>query len=113
MKIQNLLALSEAAPEPSKEIPTKQQIGAVLRAAGFEASKSLTSRVRGFRTLTRGYSLNTYVPIDDCPVVSYVGSDKAKEEKESLDHYEAALKKRFTVERRSDMIIVKGFLKSS
>lgn len=95
----------------AKKILTARQVAAVLRAAGFEASKSRGTRIRGFRSRTRGYSTRTYLPVDDCPVVSHVCGDTTDKDGEQwLDRYEAALRTRFTVERADGKIVVRGLL---
>jgi hypothetical protein len=94
-----------------KKIPTARQVGAVLRAAGFEASQSYPTRIRGFRNHTRGYSTRTYLPVNGCPVVSHVCGDMTSNDREErLDRYEEALRARFTVERKDGKIVVTGFL---
>jgi hypothetical protein len=95
----------------TKKIPTARQIGAVLRAAGFQASQSRATLIRGFRHYTRGYSTRTYLPVDGCTVVSHVCGDlTSKDREERLDRYEEALRARFTVERKDGKIVVTGFL---
>jgi hypothetical protein len=72
-----------------KKIPTARQVGAVLRAAGFEASQSYPTRIRGFRNHTRGYSTRTYLPVNGCPVVSHVcGERPALKLKRNQPHHE-------------------------
>ena len=98
----------------AKKIPTARQVAAVLRAAGFEASQSHATRIRGFRNHTRGFTTRAYLPVNECPVVSHVYGNFTDEDGEQwLDRYEAALRTRFTVERKErkdGKIVVRGFM---
>lgn len=93
-----------------KKIPTARQVSATLRAAGFSASRSLTTRIRGWRNHTAGFSTGTYMPVNDCVVVSHVSGDSTSADgRVWLDRYESALRVKYTVERGDGRLVVTGF----